>query len=181
MGLLDLIDEESRFPQATDQSLAEKLHDNINSPHYNPPKDRGPRFTIIHYAGAVTYETTSFLEKNRDNLHPDVMHLLKDSGNALVRQFFYASVSRTGGIAGPVEPQPSATPLFRRRAPGVGWLVKVGAVGAIANYSIVLHSCTHIRCYDQWSTLFGNLCTKHVPLWMYVHNFMPTCQGPFDS
>ena len=132
MGLLDLIDEESRFPQATDQSLAEKLHDNINSPHYNPLKDRGPRFTIIHYAGAVTYETTSFLEKNRDNLHPDVMHLLKDSGNALVRQFFYASVSRTGGIAGPVEPQPSATPLFRRRAPGVGWLVKVGAVGAIA-------------------------------------------------
>ena len=80
MGLLDLIDEESRFPAATDQTLSEKLHDNISSSFYICPKDRGPTFTILHYAGPVMYETTGFLEKNRDTLHTEVLSLLRNAG-----------------------------------------------------------------------------------------------------
>ena len=54
MGLLALLDEESKFPQATDLTLAMKFHRNFSSSHnYIEPKDSGPSFIIHHYAGQV--------------------------------------------------------------------------------------------------------------------------------
>ena len=73
--MLALLDEESRFPKATDRSLAgiynyhamniltcelllfqDKFHDHFsNTPYYTPPKDGGPCFTFTHYAGAVSH------------------------------------------------------------------------------------------------------------------------------
>ena len=74
MGLLALLDEESKFPRATDLSLAGmchaivekfssfgiifavKFHGNFQaSQYYNKPKDSGPTFTILHYAGPVGF------------------------------------------------------------------------------------------------------------------------------
>ena len=55
MGLLALLDEECKFPRATDLSLAAKLHRNLkHSVHYEEPKDNGPSFMIRHYAGNVS-------------------------------------------------------------------------------------------------------------------------------
>ena len=55
MGLLALLDEECKFPRATDLSLALKLHRNLkHSCHYIKPKDNGPTFMIQHYAGTVS-------------------------------------------------------------------------------------------------------------------------------
>ncbi len=54
MGLLALLDEESKFPRANDLTLAMKFHRNFNSSHdYTEPKDSGTRFMIHHYAGQV--------------------------------------------------------------------------------------------------------------------------------
>ena len=75
--MLALLDEESRFPRATDRSLAgivrmshimniiifidliqDKFHDHFSSsPYYTPPKDGGPCFTFTHYAGPVSHKT----------------------------------------------------------------------------------------------------------------------------
>lgn len=61
MGLLALLDEECKFPRATDLSLALKLHHNLkHSPHYIKPKDNGPTFMIEHYAGTVSIVEYSF-------------------------------------------------------------------------------------------------------------------------
>ena len=71
MGIFALLDEESRFPKATDQSLAIKLHQTLSSVYpdvYIAPKNVGPSFHIIHYAGQVLYSVEGFLEKNRDFL-----------------------------------------------------------------------------------------------------------------
>lgn len=56
MGLLALLDEESKFPRATDATLATKFHQNLSlSANYFKPKDNGPTFIIFHYAGSVCY------------------------------------------------------------------------------------------------------------------------------
>lgn len=56
VGLLALLDEESRFPRATDQSLALKLHQSLGARDggiYHAPPNKGTRFGIAHYAGYV--------------------------------------------------------------------------------------------------------------------------------
>ncbi|XP_024991696.1 myosin-1-like [Cynara cardunculus var. scolymus] len=75
LGLLSLLDEESTFPNGTDLSFANKLKQHLKS---NPcfKGERGKAFTVRHYAGEVTYDTTGFLEKNRDLLHLDSIQLL---------------------------------------------------------------------------------------------------------
>jgi myosin V len=75
LGLLSLLDEESTFPNATDLSFAIKLKQHLDS---NPcfKGARGKAFTVSHYAGEVMYDTSGFLEKNRDLLHVDLIQLL---------------------------------------------------------------------------------------------------------
>ncbi|KAL3840520.1 hypothetical protein ACJIZ3_025111 [Penstemon smallii] len=75
LGLQSLLDEESTFPNGTDLSFANKLKQHLDS---NPcfRGERGKAFTVSHYAGEVTYDTTGFLEKNRDLLHLDSIQLL---------------------------------------------------------------------------------------------------------
>lgn len=75
LGLLSLLDEESTFPNATDLTFATKLKQHLDS---NPcfKGERGKAFTVSHYAGEVMYDTSGFLEKNRDLLHVDLIQLL---------------------------------------------------------------------------------------------------------
>ncbi|GAV72279.1 Myosin_head domain-containing protein/IQ domain-containing protein, partial [Cephalotus follicularis] len=75
LGLLSLLDEESTFPNGTDMTFADKLKQHLNS-NLCFRGDRGKAFTVSHYAGEVTYDTTGFLEKNRDLLHLDSIQLL---------------------------------------------------------------------------------------------------------
>ncbi|KAG4908762.1 hypothetical protein JHK87_054878 [Glycine soja] len=75
LGLLSLLDEESTFPNGTDLTLANKLKQHLNS-NSCFKGERDQAFTVHHYAGQVTYDTTGFLEKNRDLLHVDSIQLL---------------------------------------------------------------------------------------------------------
>lgn len=80
------------------------------------------------------YDTTGFLEKNRDTLRPEITSLLGSSQDAILRALFStAHLTHTGNLAlSPIPPkapmQPSATPLFSRRAPAEVAL-KVGRGG----------------------------------------------------
>ena len=57
MGVLSILEEESLFPKATDQTFLEKLITNHlgKSPTFQKPKPGGPdkdaHFAIVHYAG----------------------------------------------------------------------------------------------------------------------------------
>ncbi|XP_044183508.1 myosin-IIIb-like isoform X2 [Acropora millepora] len=98
IGLLALLDEESRFPKATDFTLTEKFHKNLCGPHYEQPKETDvyPSFAVVHYAGRVKYDATNFLEKNRDTLSPDIIHVLRSSDNRLVRTLMQHTLSTSG-------------------------------------------------------------------------------------
>ncbi|XP_057774016.1 myosin-1 [Salvia miltiorrhiza] len=90
LGLQSLLDEESTFPNGTDLSFANKLKQHLSS---NPcfQGERGKAFSVRHYAGEVTYDTTGFLEKNRDLLHLDSIELLS-SCTCLLPQAFASSM-----------------------------------------------------------------------------------------
>lgn len=56
-GLLALIDEQSKFSRATDQTLATKLHNTYSKDPkniYKAPRDGGTSFSVSHYAGCVS-------------------------------------------------------------------------------------------------------------------------------
>lgn len=63
-GILDLLDEQCKFPTSTGKDLAQKLYTaNVckDSKRFAKPKLSVTAFTIDHYAGDVTYESQNFL------------------------------------------------------------------------------------------------------------------------
>ncbi|XP_041497544.1 myosin-IIIa isoform X1 [Microtus oregoni] len=98
MGLLSLLDEESRFPKATDQTLIEKFEDNLKSQYFWRPKRLELSFGIHHYAGKVLYSASGFLAKNRDTLPTDIVLLLRSSENSVIRQLVNHPLTKTGNL-----------------------------------------------------------------------------------
>jgi len=93
MGLLAILEEESLFPKATDQTFAAKLHENLlgkceNFQKANPKPDPNAHFAVIHYAATVSYNLTGWLEKNKDPLNDTVVELMKNGSNALLVKCF---------------------------------------------------------------------------------------------
>lgn len=86
LGLLSLLDEESNFPKATDLTFANKLEQHLSS-NSCLKSGRDGAFSICHYAGQVLYDTSGFLEKNRDPLHTDSLHLLLSCSSPLLQLF----------------------------------------------------------------------------------------------
>merc|ERR1712213_72601 len=93
-GLLAILEEESLFPKATDQSFAGKLHENLlgkceNFQKPSPKPDPGAHFAVVHYAATVSYNLTGWLEKNEDPLNDTIVELMKNGSNALLVECFY--------------------------------------------------------------------------------------------
>ncbi|XP_049529678.1 myosin heavy chain, muscle isoform X20 [Anopheles darlingi] len=95
MGILSILEEESMFPKATDQTFAEKLmtnHLGKSAPFQKPrppkPGCQAGHFAIGHYAGCVSYNITGWLEKNKDPLNDTVVDQFKKGTNALVVEIF---------------------------------------------------------------------------------------------
>ncbi|XP_051502334.1 unconventional myosin-VI-like isoform X2 [Myxocyprinus asiaticus] len=99
VGILDILDEENRLPQPSDQHFAEAVHSKhkdhfrLTVPrkskltiHRNLRDDEG--FIIRHFAGAVCYETTQFVEKNNDALHMSLESLVCESKDKFIRDLF---------------------------------------------------------------------------------------------
>ncbi|KAE8617189.1 hypothetical protein XENTR_v10009004 [Xenopus tropicalis] len=96
-GLLQLLDEESNFPQATHQTLLEKFkRHNERNPYIEFPAVMEPAFIIHHYAGKVKYGVKDFREKNTDHMRPDIVALLRSSRNAFIRGMI--SISPVGAF-----------------------------------------------------------------------------------
>lgn len=99
VGILDILDEENRLPQSSDQHFTTVVHQKhkdhfrLTIPrkskltvHRNVRDDEG--FIIRHFAGAVCYETTKFVEKNNDALHMSLECLICESKDKFVRDLF---------------------------------------------------------------------------------------------
>ncbi|KAJ8256046.1 hypothetical protein COCON_G00199100 [Conger conger] len=96
LGMLALINEESRFPKGTDSTLLEKLHSrHATNPYYVKPRVADHQFGIRHYAGEVLYDVRGILEKNRDTFRDDILNMLKDSRQDFIYDLFERVGSRS--------------------------------------------------------------------------------------
>eukprot|EP00049_Salpingoeca_infusionum_P006208 m.103121 g.103121 ORF g.103121 m.103121 type:complete len:1657 (-) comp13230_c0_seq2:410-5380(-) len=95
VGLFDVLNQESFFPNATARSLCEKL-DTIwthATDVYAPNKLNPTHFQVHHFAGTIEYSADEFLSKNRDPLPEDLLTLLSSSSNTLLTALFHPTFS----------------------------------------------------------------------------------------
>jgi len=94
LGVLALLDEESRLPMGSDESFVDKLHGNFSgdkNKFYKKPRFGKSSFTVCHYAIDVTYESEGFIEKNRDTVPDEHMAVLSASTNKFVKEVLAAA------------------------------------------------------------------------------------------
>ncbi|KAJ8078508.1 Myosin type-2 heavy chain 1 [Marasmius tenuissimus] len=115
LGVLALLDEESRMPSGTDQSFLQKLNTQLVKPEnknvFKKPRFGNSAFTIAHYALDVTYEVEGFLEKNRDTVPDEHMNLLATSKNPFLKEVLDAALmsAKPPDSPNPSSPAPSDT------------------------------------------------------------------------
>ncbi|KAK0545973.1 Myosin type-2 heavy chain 1 [Tilletia horrida] len=96
LGILSLLDEESRLPSGSDQSFLQKLYTQLDKRSefqnaYKRPRFGQSAFTVCHYALDVTYEAEGFLEKNRDSVPDEHLALLNNTSNTFLKEIIDTS------------------------------------------------------------------------------------------
>eukprot|EP00118_Oscarella_pearsei_P025773 m.308745 g.308745 ORF g.308745 m.308745 type:complete len:1237 (+) comp44674_c0_seq1:53-3763(+) len=103
MGVIDLLDEESKLPQSSDMHFCAAVHDKHKG-HFRLAFPRGSKlvshrslrddegFIIRHFAGAVCYKTAGFIDKNNDSLHESLEILILESKEAFIKGLFESMV-----------------------------------------------------------------------------------------
>ncbi|XP_061383867.1 unconventional myosin IC isoform X2 [Danaus plexippus] len=98
-GIISILDDECLRPgEANDLSFLEKLSQRLDGhKHFKSHKKVDSKtqklmgrdeFCLVHYAGEVTYNVNTFIEKNNDLLFRDLQGLMAASGNNIVGRCF---------------------------------------------------------------------------------------------
>ncbi|KAF7294483.1 Myosin motor domain-containing protein [Mycena kentingensis (nom. inval.)] len=115
IGILSLLDEESRLPLGTDASFLQKLNAQLDKPAnknvYKMPKFANAAFTVAHYALDVTYQVDGFLEKNRDTVPEEHLTLLTSSSNPFLREVLDVALHHREGMDEPASPNGSISKI----------------------------------------------------------------------
>ncbi|KAJ6665504.1 hypothetical protein lerEdw1_003345 [Lerista edwardsae] len=177
LGLLALVNEESRFPKGTDSTLLEKLHNQHGSnQYYMKPRVTDFQFGIQHYAGEVLYDVRGFLEKNRDTFRDDILNMLKDSRLDFIYDLFerVSSCSSEDTLKmGTQRRRPTVSSQFRAAN-----LFSPGVVLKQLQYSGMLETVKVRRAGFPVRRLFQDFLLRYKMLlknWNQPHNAKATC------
>jgi myosin heavy subunit len=101
-GILALLDEQSVFPSATDDTFLRLLNGHFGKgrghPKFREDRFGKPEIGVEHYAGLVTYTITDWIEKNRDPLQRDLDRCMKESKYNFIGRLFKEDLGVGGGI-----------------------------------------------------------------------------------
>lgn len=147
LGILSLLDEESRLPSGSDSSFLQKLYTQVErKPEFKNALKR-PRFgqsafTVCHYALDVTYEAEGFLEKNRDTVPDEHLALLSSTTNPFLKQVLETAltVAKDQAAADNEKPGAAGTDKPAAAAPrkvGGGGMVKKPTLGSQFKQSLI--------------------------------------------
>ncbi|KAJ8391648.1 hypothetical protein AAFF_G00087890 [Aldrovandia affinis] len=130
MGVLALLDEECKMPKGTDDTWAQKLYNTHlkTSALFEKPRMSNKAFIIQHFADKVEYQCEGFLEKNKDTVNEEQIHVLKASKFDLLVELFQdegKAISPTGAPSGgrtklSVKPDPRAGQSAKEHKKTVG-------------------------------------------------------------
>jgi len=150
MGVLPILEEETIYPKASDQTFEAKLKAQHLGKHNNFVKacsktDKEAHFAVVHYAGTVSYNVTGWLDKNRDPINDTVVDLLKKTSSCKLMNEIYAD--HPGQTK---EEEDLPPPGHRRGKKRV--VVKSKTAAKMANFKTV---CSYFR--DQLNNLINML------------------------
>lgn len=110
-GLLSLLEEECSLGNATDLTYINKCEKTFSSgkqaanKYFIKNKVKPECFSVVHFAGAVEYNITNFLDKNRDTMSQTSKEVMLSSQLTLVQELFQDPSASEGGSAGAAGPQ----------------------------------------------------------------------------
>lgn len=153
MGILSLLDEESRLPMGSDEQFVTKLHHHFaasKNKFYKKPRFGISAFTVCHYAIDVTYESDGFIDKNRDTVPDEHMAVLRASSNQFLGQVLDAATAAREKDATSASSNAAKVPAARKvgvainRKPTLGGIFKSSLIELMSTInSTDVH---YIRC-----------------------------------
>ncbi|CCD26433.1 uncharacterized protein NDAI_0H02590 [Naumovozyma dairenensis CBS 421] len=125
VGILSLLDEESRLPSGSDESWTEKLYQTFSKPPTNSvfgkPRFHQDKFIVSHYANDVTYDVEGFIEKNRDTVSDGHLEVLNATTNSTLKSILELLQKETiepntssNSVASTARNSPSPTALNKK-------------------------------------------------------------------
>ncbi|KAH3682256.1 hypothetical protein WICPIJ_006766 [Wickerhamomyces pijperi] len=151
LGILSLLDEESRLPAGNDESWVTKLYENLDKPPTNKvfkkPRFGQTKFIVSHYALDVSYDIDGFIEKNRDTVSDGHMEVLKQSMNELLSEVLTnlekanEQKEEPAAAAAPKRPGPARTV---NRKPTLGSIFKNSLIELMSTINST--NVHYIRC-----------------------------------
>nr|CAG8496499.1 7221_t:CDS:10 [Entrophospora candida] len=146
LGILTLLDEESRLPSGTDSSWCNKLYQHFNTPAYEKyfrkPRFENDAFTINHYANEVTYDAENFLEKNRDTVPDEHLNLLKKTNFEFLEEILNITSPPSSPVAGKPEIRRTSLPTAKKTT--LGSIFKKSLINLMETISST--NVHYIRC-----------------------------------
>ena len=120
MGIFPMIIEETSLPKGDDAKLLSKLASKHSAhPRFIARTRARDCFGVQHYAGEVVYDVRGFVEKDRDELHHDVVQLMRTSTVAMVKRCFAddSGGAKTAGVGAPARKKraPTISETFLRQ------------------------------------------------------------------
>lgn len=114
-GIIAILDEECKFPRATDESFISKLVDNLQTHKYfGKPKLAKDKFLVRHFAGEVDYQIDGWRDKNKDELPLHMLNVLSGSQNMFTAILYSPEdIPDTTGVTG-------KSPMARRQQKAEG-------------------------------------------------------------
>ena len=85
LSIFTLLDSEGITPNANDETFKNKVYHHL-SKNVSLGDNSDDYISINHYAGMVYYYIWGFIEKNIDQLTPDILEALEKSKNRLNNQ-----------------------------------------------------------------------------------------------
>lgn len=143
LGILSLLDEESRLPAGSDESWIGKLYQTFDKPthskFFKKPRFGKTSFIVSHYAMEVSYESEGFIEKNRDSVPDEHMEVLTSTTN----EFFKSVLDFSQELAASVEKTPSKSRVIVRK-PTLGGIFKSSLIDLMKTINST--NVHYIRC-----------------------------------
>ncbi|KAJ6179137.1 Dilute [Penicillium mononematosum] len=153
LGVLALLDEESRLPMGSDEQFVTKLHHHFaadKQKFYKKPRFGKSAFTVCHYAVDVTYESDGFIKKNRDTVPDEHLEVLRNSSNPFIKEILDTAAAVREKDSASMSSKPVAAAPGRRigvavnRKPTLGGIFKSSLIELM--HTINNTEVHYIRC-----------------------------------
>ncbi|KAJ3235651.1 Myosin type-2 heavy chain 1 [Chytriomyces hyalinus] len=146
LGILDLLDEESRLPSGSDGSLINKLYQrfdgSVKNKFFVKPRFGQTAFTVKHYAVDVTYDIEAFIDKNKDTVTDEQLSLLNSTSFSFLKEVLVIDEA----AAAPQEAESSSKrfSMLQTRKPTLGSIFKTSLVNLMTTLRTT--QVHYIRC-----------------------------------